>query len=120
MFKFIKSIFIKSSVQSKELTEFYRDYQNWLMSGSPHGEKYHRDVGLCYNLKYEFCHGDLKKGGKLRNEMIEQFGAEGLNKYFPFGKDVLFDNPVGTCHKNPRRKAWIILHLTPKFTGEKD
>ena len=70
------------TVQSKELTQFYREYKSWLDVGAPDEMPFKRFKGLC---------DSLSDGGyyhtTVKDELKCQFYTEGLNVTYPFGSD---------------------------------
>lgn len=105
------------TVQSKELSYFYRAYKEWLDDGSPDGQPFWRDVGLCDNTKVLEVGFELMS--KLYTEMNLQFYNEKLDTLFPFGEnnfEVRYEN--NTQYLDPLRIKWVEDHLKPEFTGE--
>lgn len=98
--------------QSKELTEFYRDYLAWYDSGCPDGS-YSRVDGLCMAIEvFSKTHGiAIDKYGHAIEEMQQQFWDAGLRRGFPFESiDEYFRSDDLTT--NPKRIAWVREHAT--------
>lgn len=103
------------TVQSKELTQFYREYKAWLDAGAPDEIPFKRFKGLCDSLAdVRYYNPTVKK------ELQDQFYTEGLNRTYPFGVDN-FDIRMfnESQHLDPLRIKWVEDHLKPEFTGEK-
>lgn len=117
--------------QSKELTAFYRAYNEWLEVGAP--DEYHYidnpngfipELGLCNALK-KFCtkNNISYKIKSLSIEMEFQFFKKGLSTIYPFGEkeyDTSVENTGTLCCHQPKRIQWVKDHLKPEFTGEKE
>lgn len=104
------------SVQSKELTYFYRQYKKWLDNGAPDKKPFHRSVGLCSSLIDVLTFEEIDL---IDEELKDQFIFCGLSYVYPFGEDN-FDIRMGnnTQHLDPKRIQWVEDHLKPEFTGE--
>jgi hypothetical protein len=96
-------------MQSKELTQFYRDYAKWLDDGAPQYQPFSRHRGLCSNsVRYE------AEMDKLYFEMKAQFIAANLPDTFPFdeGNGLKYFDTVdqATCYLNRARIQWVKDH----------
>lgn len=123
MIKKFLSLFNKK--QSKELTAFYRAYNEWLDSGA----SYFKDnpygflprLGLCYALR-KYCENNSSYK-VLSKEMKSQFIKSGRNKIYPFGEKE-YNNSADfggePCCYQPERVKWVKDHLKPESTGEKE
>lgn len=97
--------------QSKELTEFYREWLEW--SSSPYVEEHHPHFsisrGLCtsarlWGKRYE----NDARPFTLMDELSRQFDEAGLSMDYPFGLgEFNTDFGRGTMHKCPKRLAWV-------------
>ena len=113
--------------QSKELTNFYRAYLNWLNAGAPIANEYDfkRTHGICCCItefiEVEYAHKQENDHRKIISKMIDeiqsQFLLAGLEKWLPFNKfgdvdgiDYLYEVLNGTCHLNPKRIQWVKGH----------
>ena len=105
-------------IQSKELTQFYREYKAWLDAGAPIGEPFQRYTGLCDALEGSLWYDVILMG--LLDELKLQFSDEGLDELYPFGKENFISRvELETQHLDPLRIKWVEDHLKPEFTGEK-
>lgn len=96
----------------KTLTDFYRDYAEWLDSGAPNGDVFRQNSGLCscltrwINAKCvtEDLHGDMET----------QFLCAELDYTYPFndGDHYGYAREVRTnaCHLNLERIEWVREH----------
>ena len=102
-------------MQSKDLTDFYLDYKQWLDMGAPSGNPFWRHCGLCNNLSV-WVHGvGLKLSAPLRREMEAQFTDAGLSYMYPFndkGTDYTDECNSAQVHLNDRRNQWVNSHLS--------
>ena len=90
--------------QFKELTEFYRAYYDWVMSGCKNHPKFNENGGLCLNLNL------FNSSYKVINQMKNQFIYAELDPIYPFNRnDDEYSNEVH--HENPARIAWVKAHL---------
>lgn len=104
------------SVQSKELTYFYREYNKWLQNGAPNEAPFCREEGLCFSLNTLMGY---KESILAEVELRNQFRVNCLHYLFPFGEENFYmrtDN--STQHLDPLRIKWVEDHLKPEFTGE--
>lgn len=108
-------------IQSKELTQFYREYKAWLDNGAPDFFPFARFKGLCDNLNHSVSLGDsLLSISKVKNELADWFEYHHLDYKYPFGKENFEDRMMeDTQHLDPLRIKWVEDHLKPEFTGEK-
>ena len=93
--------------QSKELSDFYRDYLNAVEShqlGLEVPEWFNPNSGLCGNLRNYFW-GDFLLLEGMEVEMENQFVEDDLPKKFPFGRDDFFDYHDKT--EDPKRIEWV-------------
>lgn len=98
-------------MQSKQLTEFYREYSAWLDSGAPENAPFKRTAGLCYSIK--LLYGRREVTDIVRSEMSAQFCAARLDRSTPFNSDVnTYADESDTCsiHLNPQRIQWVKDH----------
>lgn len=106
-------------IQSKELTQFYREYKAWLDNGAPHKEPFYRFDGLCCSIEESQVEDKCKC--KCFEELSAQFIDSDLDHNYPFGKESFRarDND-NTQHLDPKRIKWVEDHLKPEFTGEEE
>lgn len=98
--------------QSKELTQFYREYLKWVDSGASRNLPFDPGFGLCANL-YEHL-VDTTIYPEVLGEMTMQFSDAGLNDIHPFNDDILTyisDREAATHHLNPKRIQWVRDHI---------
>jgi len=107
--------------QSQELTNFYKDIQQWLDNGRREHEVFRSDQGLCYNLNHYIDYiPDMTTGPDYSAlyEFESQLRAAGLPLFYPFnegGSQFYFHEMVNsTIFQNPFRLAWVKHHATPQ------
>ena len=116
--------------QSKQLTQFYKEYHRWIMHKAPVNfsslpwykriyfsikpiKLFERSLGLCGNLGLMYGCTDVKE--KVYSEMIDQFIKESKDPIYPFNS--LNETHYGvealtlTCYSNPKRVQWVKDHL---------
>lgn len=102
--------------QSKTLTAFYNDLNEWINSDFPLCDYPFIDsVGLCTNLsvwcKDKYLSDSLKQS--LVVELHEQFNDAGLDILTPFNANFgsySQETKTDNIFKNPKRIAWIKNH----------
>ena len=106
--------------QSSELTKFYNDYNEWLINGALHSNKFEFTRGGC--LYTNLSRWQEKNGykqerffpSKMLYEMQHQFHNAGLtNKYYPFGSlNYVNHTKNNTHHLDQNVINWVKSHLT--------
>lgn len=122
--------------QSKQLTEFYNAYNDWLEAGAPERVRvvkflpwitkaatFTRYNGLCINLS-RWAKSIIKADNITTTALVREqealFHDAGLSRYYPF--DALdyanlsntsynLRSRIGTVHECPKRIAWVKAHL---------
>lgn len=101
--------------QSQQLTEFYRAYKAWLDGGAPAYEIFSHHVGLCSSLIDWNIHrcATLDECEDTRKELKEQLIAKGLDEYYPFGGQPVYEYEArsSTAFMNEERIAWVEAHV---------
>lgn len=106
MFNFLKRFFKKK--QPKKLTQFYREYADWLEGGCEPHTVFRTYSGLCSSIRRW---DGLNYDGVYR-EMKKQFSDAGLCDRYPFNtqKSYSIEANTSTTHLNEKRRQWVFDH----------
>lgn len=99
-------------MQSKQLTQFYQAYSDWLDIGAPDKKPFWRMFGLCANLSDMQFRFDIYDS--VDREMQSQFAELGKTYGIPFNEDRVDyykEKERAECYLNPKRIAWVKSHL---------
>lgn len=115
--------------QSELLTQFYREYLEWVENGGCQilGEfEFARNTGLCQNLEdwCRFNSFEREKRHALENELDKQFCLafpKKINKWGLCGlifnidpEDYIAECLLAQCHLNHARIQWVRDHAIPQ------
>lgn len=96
--------------QSNELSEFYKEYLEWVDAGVPEHQYFVTFTGLCSNFGYFAQYHGARDYTAFSEEMIKQFVDAGLNERYPFNRDYSGYNIEvysDSIHLNPKRIAFV-------------
>ncbi|MFP3645166.1 hypothetical protein [Paraburkholderia sp. SIMBA_054] len=103
--------------QSELLTQFYRAYTAWIDDGAPERIIFHRNRGLCGNLRIWALSVGMNLLGDeyqaIRSEMYGQFRSRYMDGLHPFNDSLNEFNheaDTRTCHQNLQRIKWARRH----------
>lgn len=98
-------------MQSKELTQFYRDYLKWVNDGTPKHPIFSSDVGLC-ECTLDYGNTNLRSIAIFK-EMRQQLKDSLLDVSYPFnfnGNDYSEEVRNLKAPQNKLRIKWVIDH----------
>lgn len=96
---------------SESLKEFLSAWIQWVDAGAPNRNPFERNLGLCVNFEYYLEEIGVTEGdadGEVYG-LTDVFGADRLNRAYPFGGGELFYEESGAdaMHLNEQRIAWV-------------